>query len=294
MVTPRTLYHIDCDSVLAELDSLASYKSNATNLVPAPITRPAVPENSQLLHAELALLVDLCPLLQDGPDTHAEDLVGYTHICDGSQYACPCHTQANLANSTSLTRFTIACNKHHSCRSWWLQHQSQHGVCGCAPLMNLVHPNQHAAQDEQMQKARRQALSSLLVCLWMLVPLGCVVTLLHLLVLMQDVIYARSRDSAPTATAVTNTHPAGMESFRTELDWLDVFSGAVSRTALNDLALWLYIYREEGWGCGAVMMGIMAVLSNLPVSQSNISFAFTVGNCYTAGVCCADVLVVST
>lgn len=85
-----------------------------------------------------------------------------------------------------------------------------------------------------------------------------------------------------------------MESFRTELDWLDVFSGAVSRTALNDLALWLYIYREEGWGCGAVMMGIMAVLSNLPVSQSNISFAFTVGNCYTAGVCCADVLVVST
>lgn len=162
---------------------------------------------------------------------------------------------------------------------------------------------------------------------------GCVVTLVHLLVLMQDAICAKSRysvpacsilsalqlssslavqsghacmrdsapftctsscrDSTPTATAVTHRDPAGMESFRKELEWLDVFSSAVSCKPVNDLALWLYIYREEGWGCGAGMMGLIAVLSNLPVSPCNISFAFTVANCYTGGFCCADVLVAS-
>lgn len=171
VVTTRPLYHLDCDAVLAELDSLAAYNSNATLVVPAPISRPAVPESPQatVLHPELALLMDLCPLLQD---THADELDGYTYICDGSQYVLPCHMQARLVNSTSLARFTFACNKHHSCRSWWLQHQSQHGVCGCAPLMNLLYPSQHAAQAEQLQKTSRPALPSLSVCLWMLVPFG--------------------------------------------------------------------------------------------------------------------------
>ena len=74
--------------------------------------------------------------------------------------------------------------------------------------------------------------------------------------------------------------------YRTELDWFDVLSSAVSCKALNDLALWLYIYREEGWGSGVVMMRIIAALSNLPGSPSNISFAFTAADYYTGGVCC--------
>ena len=173
-VTPRTWYNLNCDSVLAELDLLAAYKSNATTPVPAAMTRSAVPESPQAVysHPELALLVDLCPLLQGEQDTHAEDLVGYTDICDGSQYALPCHMQAKLDNPSSLARFTIACNKHHSCRSWWLQHQSQHGVCGCAPLTSLVYPNQHAGQAELIQEMRHPTLSLLSVCLWMLIPFG--------------------------------------------------------------------------------------------------------------------------
>ena len=79
--------------------------------------------------------------------------------------------------------------------------------------------------------------------------------------------------------------------YRTELDWFDVLSSAVSCKALNDLALWLYIYLEEGWGCEVVMMGIIAALSNLPGSPSNISFAFTAANYYTGGVCCPRMLV---
>ena len=173
VVTPRILYHLKCNSVLADLDSLAAHKPNATVQVLAATIGSAVPESPQAVNADpaLALLLDLCPLLQDEHDTHTDDLVGYPYICNGSQYTLPCQMQAKLVNPTSLARFSIACNKHHSCRSWWLQHQSQHGVCGCAPLMNLVYP-ELAAQAEQKREMRHPALSSLSVCLWMLIPLG--------------------------------------------------------------------------------------------------------------------------
>ena len=64
-----------------------------------------------------------------------------------------------------------------------------------------------------------------------------------------------------------------------------VLSTAVNCKAINDLALWLYIYRDEGFGHGAIVMGIIAAVSNLPESQWNMSFAYTAGNYYTGGQC---------
>ena len=51
--------------------------------------------------------------------------------------------------------------------------------------------------------------------------------------------------------------------------------------AVNDLALWLYIYHDEGWGDGAIVMGIIAAVSNLPGSRWNISFAYAAADYYT-------------
>lgn len=168
----HTSYQLGCETVLAELNSLTAYNGNATSQAHPFTLQAAASECPQatFLHPELALLVDLCPLLQDEHDPQAADSVGYADICDRSQYALPCHTK--LVNCSSLARFTVACNKHHGCRSWWLQQQSQHGVCGCAPLMNLVYRKQHAAQAEQKLGFEPLALPSVSVCVWMLIPLG--------------------------------------------------------------------------------------------------------------------------
>ena len=93
-------------------------------------------------------------------------------FANDSQYALPCPLQAKYVHSGSLARFTVACNKQQGCRSWWLRHQSQHGVCGCAPLMNLAYPNQHAPQAEQKQGSGYLALPPLSACVWLLIPCG--------------------------------------------------------------------------------------------------------------------------
>ena len=160
--------NFDYESIWAKVMSYSAYNSSALPLGPSVSPWAAVRESPQAaqLHPELALLVDLCPLLQAEPD-------GYAHLCDASRYALPCPVQAKYINSSNLARFTLACNKQQACRSWWLQHQSQHGVCGCAPLMmNLTYSNQHASQAEQKQGLGRPTLPSWTPCVWLLIPLG--------------------------------------------------------------------------------------------------------------------------
>ena len=161
----------DYDSVLAELASYSAYNSSALHspYLYAPWAAIIETPDAAHLHPELALLVDLCPLLQAEPDIYSDNFPGYAQLCDGSQYALPCPVQAKYINSSSLARLTLACNKQQACRNWWLQHQSQHGVCGCAPLvMNLA----HHAQAEQKQGLDCATLPSWTACVWLLIPLG--------------------------------------------------------------------------------------------------------------------------
>lgn len=60
---------------------------------------------------------------------------------------------------------------------------------------------------------------------------------------------------------------------------------------IKDLALWLYIYRGEGWGDGAVVMGVIAAVSNLPGSRWNVSFSYAAANYYIGDLCCSTALV---
>lgn len=163
------------ESVLAELALHSASNSSALHLPHSYSLCTAILEKPQAayLHPELALLMDLCPLLQAEFDTYADNCFGYAHLCDASRYALPCPVQAKRINSSSLARFTLACNKQQACRSWWLQHQSQHGVCGCAPLMtNLAYSNHHASQAEQKQGLDCLALPSWTAFVWLLIPLG--------------------------------------------------------------------------------------------------------------------------
>ncbi len=56
----------------------------------------------------------------------------------------------------------------------------------------------------------------------------------------------------------------------------------------NDLALWLYIYRDEGLTVPAIVMGLLAVATNLPRSRIGdrlrVSFAYNAANHYI-GIC---------
>lgn len=83
-----------------------------------------------------------------------------------------------------------------------------------------------------------------------------------------------------------------MKRWQVCLHW-PALNSAINCKALNDLALWLYIYREEGWGDGAAVMGLIAAVSNLPGSQWNTSFAFTSANYYIGGVFRVIMLVAS-
>lgn len=166
--------NLDPDSVLTELISYPSSNFTAVRYPHPSLPWATVPECPQaaVLHPELALLLDLCPLLQAEPDTHADKFPGFAHLCDASRYALPCPMQAKHINSSSLARFTLACNKQQACRSWWLHHQSQMGVCGCAPLlMNLEYANQLAPRAEE-KGLGSPALPSWTACTWLLIPLG--------------------------------------------------------------------------------------------------------------------------
>lgn len=177
-VMPGSSYlhaNMDYEAVLTELTSYPSDNSSAS-LYPHPSSAWAsVPNSPQaaVLHPELALLMDLCPLLQAEPNTQKEKFPGFAHLCDASRYALPCPMQAKYINSSSLARLTLACNKQQACRSWWMHHQSQMSVCGCAPLlMNLEYANQLAPYTEQKQGLGSPALPSWTACTWLLIPLG--------------------------------------------------------------------------------------------------------------------------
>lgn len=66
---------------------------------------------------------------------------------------------------------------------------------------------------------------------------------------------------------------------------------ALECKAISDIALWLYIYRNEGWSDAVVVMGIIAAVSNLPGSCWNISFAYAAANYYIGDLCCSIALV---
>ena len=165
--------NFDYKSVLAEVMSYSAYNSSVlpSTLSASPWTTHSGSPQAVHLHPELALLVDLCPLLQAEPDSYADNCPGY--VCVASRYALPCPGQAKYIDPSSLARFILACNKQQTCRSWWLQHQSQHGVCGCAPLMtNLAYSNQHASQAAQKQGLCLPALPAWTAYVWLLIPLG--------------------------------------------------------------------------------------------------------------------------
>ncbi len=55
---------------------------------------------------------------------------------------------------------------------------------------------------------------------------------------------------------------------------------AANHKATNDLALWLYIYRDEGFNATSHALLILAILSNLPATRLNRSFAYNAANDY--------------
>lgn len=55
---------------------------------------------------------------------------------------------------------------------------------------------------------------------------------------------------------------------------------AANHKATNDLALWLYIYRDEGFNATSHALLILAILSNLPAIRLNRSFAYNAANDY--------------
>ncbi len=55
---------------------------------------------------------------------------------------------------------------------------------------------------------------------------------------------------------------------------------AAKQKATNDLALWLYIYHDEGLTATSQALLILAILSNLPATKWNRSFAYNAANDY--------------
>ena len=55
---------------------------------------------------------------------------------------------------------------------------------------------------------------------------------------------------------------------------------ATNHKATNDLALWLYIYRDEGLTATSEALLFLAILSNLPVIRVNRSFTYNAANDY--------------
>lgn len=54
----------------------------------------------------------------------------------------------------------------------------------------------------------------------------------------------------------------------------------VNHKATNDLALWLYIYHDEGLTATSEMLLSLAILSNFPGIKWNRSFAYNAANDY--------------
>ena len=65
-----------------------------------------------------------------------------------------------------------------------------------------------------------------------------------------------------------------------------VLGAAFECKAVSDLTLWLYIYHDEGWGDGVVVMGVIAAVSNLPGACWNISFAYAAADYYIGDLWC--------
>ncbi len=55
---------------------------------------------------------------------------------------------------------------------------------------------------------------------------------------------------------------------------------AANQKATNDLALWLYIYHDEGLTATSMVLLILAILSNLPGTKWHRSFAYNAANYY--------------
>ena len=55
---------------------------------------------------------------------------------------------------------------------------------------------------------------------------------------------------------------------------------AVNHKATNDLALWLYIYHDERLTATSYTLYVLAILSNLPATNWNRSFAYNAANNY--------------
>ena len=55
---------------------------------------------------------------------------------------------------------------------------------------------------------------------------------------------------------------------------------AASHKATNDLAMWLYIYHDEGLTATSEALLSLAILSNFPGTTWNRSFAYNAANDY--------------
>lgn len=58
--------------------------------------------------------------------------------------------------------------------------------------------------------------------------------------------------------------------------------GVMKEKFINDLALWLYIHTDEGFTVPTIIMGLVALATNLPRSrigdQLRVSFAYNAAN----------------
>ena len=166
------------DAFLSQLESTSMQFTDASLLDTAELWE-ATPQRhlAAAVYHELASLVDLCPLLQAEPGNGTVSLLAYPHLCDGSQDRLPGAAKANDIQLGSLAKFTAACHSQQSCKSWWLQQQSQRGVCGCASILNLQAIPQH--QQLAQRPGQSAWLPSLSHVLWLLIPLGRGLLLLH-------------------------------------------------------------------------------------------------------------------
>lgn len=64
--------------------------------------------------------------------------------------------------------------------------------------------------------------------------------------------------------------------------WLSEAFGEMKDKAINDLALWLYVLKDEGLTVPTIIMGLVALATNLPRSRIGerlrVSFAYNAAN----------------
>ncbi|KAL0047030.1 hypothetical protein WJX82_004537 [Trebouxia sp. C0006] len=112
---------------------------------------------------------------------------------------------------------------------------------------------------------------------WWTIAVGSFATLLHLLARLAD----EPQASSVNGEAATRGHDNQIHRLGRKVGTMaGSLLRATNHKATNDLALWLYIYRDEGLTATSEALLFLAILSNLPVIRVSRSFAYNAANDY--------------